>query len=135
MKKLKLILALSVTGLITMSMGFPTDLASGRITDKNETKPCPSVVESSVVVLTNANPVKKAGNPETTPIQPFSLPSKNLTIIVKVFDARGKLVMTQQVDMEDFLRKSEKIFLPAGSTFVMLHESIAYYFLEAGLLN
>ncbi|QHT68197.1 hypothetical protein GXP67_16885 [Rhodocytophaga rosea] len=135
MKKLKLISTLIVAGLITMSMGFPTDLMNGRITDESEKENCLFATVSNVVVMTTVEFGKT--NMRKKPIQ--ELPTFHATeysdITVKLFDPKGLLIMTQQISMDDFLASNEKSSLPNGSTFVMFHESTAYYFLEAGLMN
>jgi hypothetical protein len=135
MKKLKLISALAVTGFITMSMGFPTDLTNGRITNKKEKKTCGTI--SRVVVMATAHPGRQIKNIEEKPVQELSisLTSEYSTITVKVFDAKGTLITKQKVSIEEFLGTSEQLSLPTGSTFVMFHEGIAYYFLEAGQMN
>ena len=135
MKKLKLILALSVTGFITMSMGFPTDLTNGRITDENEKKTCATV--SEVVVMAIAHPGRKVRNRGERPVQELLLPpTADYSIItVKVFDAQGTLVSKQLMSIDEFLGRSEELSLPAGSSFVMLHEGIAYYFRETDRKN
>jgi hypothetical protein len=133
MKKLESIFALLATGFITMSMGFPTDLMQERIISEKDKETCPFATVSNIVVRTTAELCKK--NIETESIEELSIPSGNSVITVKVFDAKGVMVMKQQVSMDEFLGSSENLFLPAGSDFVMFHESTAYYFLEAGLIK
>jgi hypothetical protein len=134
MKKLKLIFALSITGFIAMSMGFPTDLTNDRIIDKNKKKTCAT---SHVVVMAAAHPGRQVNNVKKKPVYELSFPlaSDYSTIIVKVFNAKGKLLTKQQVSSNEFLERSKELSLPTGSTFVMFHEGIAYYFLETGLKN
>jgi hypothetical protein len=134
MKKLKLILVLTVIGFITMSMGFPADLTNERIRDESEKKDCLLETESNVVVMSPAE--SGTTYTQTKPIHNLSiLPADYSVMTVKVFNSKGLLVMMQKISRDDFLASNENLALPKGSAFVMLHESTAYYFLEAGLMN
>ena len=137
MKTLKLFSLLVVTGFVTMSMGFPTDLATVKSNGKKS--PCQSSNPSHVVMLAKADINKGAAieTVEDEPVQEINTPMlpANSKITVKVFDVKGSLVMKQEVTMDEFLRKSKTVSLPNGSTFVMFYENTAYYFLETGLPN
>jgi hypothetical protein len=134
MKTMKLFSLLVVTGFVTMSMGFPTDLAAVKSNAKKS--PCQSSTPSHVVMLAKADISKDKGIEmvEEEPVQEMNMPvlPSNSKITVKVFDVKGSLVMNQQVTMDEFLSKSKTISLPTGSTFVMFYENTAYYFLETG---
>ncbi len=129
MKTLKLFSILFLTGLLTMSMGFPTDLA-----DKNK-KEKKSATETKHKARKNPGAIKAFDVIEEEPVQALSMlvSSNTSRITVKVFDVKGMLVMKEEVNMNDFLSKSKKFALPNGSTFVMFHQNTAYYFLETGL--
>jgi hypothetical protein len=118
---------------MTMSMGFPTDL-----TEKGKDKGADPCKEARVVKVSETKPAKVVlvETIEEDPAQAAGMPmftTQSDKISVKVFDAKGALVLNQQVSMSEFLSKDKKASLPSGSTFVMFHANTAYYFLEAGL--
>ena len=137
MKTLKLFSLLVVTGFLTMSMGFPTDLTTGKNGQekKSNTDPKKSHVVMAAADVNKNNAIDAIAEDE--PAQALSMPGlSNISkITVKVFDVKGSLIMKQEVSMDEFLSKSKAVSLPNGSTFVMFHENTAYYFLETGLLN
>jgi hypothetical protein len=131
MKTIKLFSLLAATGILTMSMGFPTNL-----TEKG--KDVETCTEARVVDVPKKKPAKVVlvdtieEDPALATTMPMFAASAD-KITVKVFDAKGALVLNELVSMTDFLAKEKKASLPAGSTFVMFHANTAYYFLEAGL--
>jgi hypothetical protein len=129
MKTLKLLSVLFMTGLLTMSMGFPTDLA-----DKNKKEKKSAEAKRIEKKKPGIRVIELV---EEEPVQALSMlvSSSTSKITVKVFDVKGVLVMKEEVSMNDFLSKNEKFALPSGSTFVMFHQNTAYYFMETGLLN
>ncbi len=134
MKTIKLFSLLAATGLLTMSMGFPTDLAEVKASKKAVA--CNEATEAKVVTVSEVKPGKAVvvEAVEDEPVQ-ASMPLYATTtdkITVKVFDVKGDLVLKQEVAMNEFLGKNKQIDLPGNSTFVMFHANTAYYFLEAG---
>jgi hypothetical protein len=99
MKTLKLFSLLIITGFITMSMGFPIDIANG----KNKQGKTPAHTNA------NKSTAMQAVKAEE-PIQQFTklLFSTTSSITVKVFDVKGALVMKEEVTMDEFLGKSKK---------------------------
>lgn len=131
MKTIKLLSLLAATGLLTMSMGFPTDLAE--VTTNKKADAC---TEAKVLTISEVKPGKAVlveAVEEEPVLEAMPLVIKTDKITVKVFDVKGALVSNQEVNMNDFLSKSKQINLPGSSTFVMFHANTAYYFLEAGL--
>lgn len=90
MKTLKLFSLLVVTGFVTMSMGFPTDLATVKSNGKKS--PCQSSNPSHVVMLAKAD-INKGNVIETVedePVQELNMPvlPSHSEITVKVFDVK-----------------------------------------------
>ena len=131
MKTIKLFSLLVATGFLTMSMGFPTDLADTRI--NKEAEACNEAIVTTVSEI-KPGKVVMVDAVEDEPVEAMPMYAiKSDKITVKVFDVKGALVLNQEVNMNDFLAKNNKVNLPGGSTFVMFHANTAYYFLEAGL--
>lgn len=133
MKTIKLLSLLATTGLLTMSMGFPTDL-----TERGKNKDAKGCTEARVIEVAEKNPAKVVlvDMVEEDPAQANAMPmfaAHADKITVKVFDAKGALVLNEEVSMNELLAKDKKASLPNASTFVMFHANTAYYFLEAGL--
>lgn len=125
MKTIKLFSILATSALLTMSMGFPTEVAQVKATAHRE---------ANVMPVSEAKP-GKALLLETVEDEPVSEPISFYTsadkIIVKVFDVKGALVLTKQVAISEFLANNKQIELAGKSTFVMYHANTAYYFSEA----
>jgi hypothetical protein len=125
MKTLKLFSLSVITGLLTMSIGFPTEVASKlTILEEKPGTVVRTANRSTIVEEVEEEPVLEAYLPVA--------PADMNTIAVKVFDVQGSLVMQKQIPIEEFLTRGAKTVLPAHSTFVMYHNGTAYYFLEAG---
>jgi hypothetical protein len=125
MKTIKLFSLLATSALLTMSMGFPTELTEVEATKKSEVK---------IMTVSEAKPGKAllVEAVEDEPIlESIPLTSTFDKITVKVFDVKGALVLTKQVAMNDFLANNKQIELAGNCTFVMFHANTAYYFLEA----
>ncbi len=105
MKTIKLFSLLAATGLFTMSMGFPTDLAEVKKSNKATASTQAKVVTVSEVKPGKAVVVEAV---EDEPVQ-ASMPMYATTsdkITVKVFDVKGDLVLKQVVAMNEFLAKN-----------------------------
>ena len=125
MKTIKLFSLLATSALLTMSMGFPTEVAQVKATKKSEAKvmTVPEVKPNKTVLVEAVE--------EEPVLEPILLSTSFDKITVKVFDVKGALVLTKKVAMNEFLAKNKQIELEANSTFVMFHANTAYYFLEA----
>ena len=125
MKTLKLFSLSIVTGLLTMSMGFPTEVASKlTILEEKPGTVVRTAQGSTIVDVVEEEPILEAYLP--------SAPVDANTILVKIFDIQGSLVMQKSFTIEEFLTRGVKTSLPANSIFVMYDHNTAYYFLEAG---
>jgi uncharacterized membrane protein len=130
MKTIKVFSLLAATSLLTMSMGFPTDLAEVKATKKADTRPEAKL--RTVAEVTPGKALVVEAVVEDEPVQqsmPMYATSDKIT--VKVFDVKGALVLKQEVAMNEFLGQNKQIDLAGKSTFVMFHANTAYYFLEA----
>ena len=124
MKTFKLFSLSIITGLLTMSMGFPTELARRTIIlDEKPGTVVRTANGSTIVDVVEEEPILEAYLP--------SAPADANTIMVKVFDVQGSLVMQKSFTIEEFLTRGVKTSLPANSIFVMYDHNTAYYFLEA----
>lgn len=136
--KLQLFSLATVLSVMGTGMGFPTKLADG---GKTEAKKISSTCQKTVITapkVTKGDPTFVA-MAEEDPEQGMDLPTlKSLatnTITLKVFDVKGQVVLEKEVNMDEMLGKRKEAQLPKGSTFIMFHNNIAYYFLDADLAN
>lgn len=125
MKTLKLFSLSIITGLLTMSMGFPAEVTSKLIILEEKPGTMVKTVNGSTIVdVVEEEPVLEAYMPVA--------PANQNTMVVKVFDAKGTQVIRKQISKDEFLSKGAKAHLPANTTFVMYDNNTAYYFLETG---
>jgi hypothetical protein len=150
MKALKFLSVAAVIAMMSTGMGFPTDI-TGKGKGNTRKSTCRTEVQTEVQVQ---EPEEQVQEPEVAmvyrasddpfmlamnvaeevpaedglvPVMPSTAPE---VITLKVFNVKGQLVMSRQVNIGDFLARSSTAYLPQGITFVMFHDQTAYYFLE-----
>jgi hypothetical protein len=93
-------------------------------TEKGKKKKARNAKKGQLEMVAEEEPVTNFIDPTATQI--------NKQVTVKVFDAKGKVIMEKQVQIESIFNKNYSLEeLPKGSIFVMLHDSTVYYFKES----